>query len=578
MKAFLHKLSPSLVVALLLFIWWLFNLLTAATVELANDEAYYWWWATGCGLDWGYYDHPPAVAFMIWLTRWLPGEFGVRFAVTLLQPLYLFLLWRMWVSYRPEVTNKTALIFMAVVFSVPLLQLYGFLALPDAPLLFSATLFIWALLRLKRAPSLLNALLVGVATALIGYSKYQGILLVATGFVVYVTSELTERTNIRKSLILCVIWVVTALLIYMPHLLWLYHHDWAPLRYHLIERSARPYKPVFVLEYLANLAVAFNPLLLYFLVKALICAGKKHYSAHQKFTNSLMFWTLVVYALFFLLASFRGRTQPQWNLVAALPYVWFVMYGYEECFSVKLKKILRWMLYISIVIMICIRILAMFNPMHLEGELWNNRQRCEAIAKVAQERPVVVLHNYTLPCKYIFYTQGEACCIPVYYERDSQWKYTSADSAYVFGPAVAIVQSWCSDKVVPDSGRDPLHYIEIEHYLPLSRICVELLSADVVNDSLSALVRVTNPYPYSISRNDENQLQLRLSTMITSKDEASTITPFDETIPAHSTKDIKVQFALGRMSNSLYDRPLRLGIESHGLTASINSVPTTLTH
>ena len=197
MKALLHKISPSLIVALLLFVWWLVNLLTAANVELANDEAYYWWWATGCGPDWGYYDHPPAVAWLIWPTQWMPGEFGVRFAITLLQPLYLFLLWRMWVSFHPDNSRTTALLYVAVAFSVPLLQLYGLLALPNAPLLFSATLFIWALLRLKGAPSLLNAILVGITTALIGYSKYQGILLVGMGFAVYVISAFTGKEQTK---------------------------------------------------------------------------------------------------------------------------------------------------------------------------------------------------------------------------------------------------------------------------------------------------------------------------------------------------------------------------------------------
>ncbi|MEL6358020.1 MAG: hypothetical protein AAFQ37_13930, partial [Bacteroidota bacterium] len=56
---------------------WLFiNLLQAALSPLDADEAYYWMYAHQ--LDWGYFDHPPAVAALIKFGMWLPGELGVR--------------------------------------------------------------------------------------------------------------------------------------------------------------------------------------------------------------------------------------------------------------------------------------------------------------------------------------------------------------------------------------------------------------------------------------------------------------------------------------------------------------------
>ncbi len=60
---------------------WFFVLLTAATlfrlfyiqwVELAPDEAYYWTWSRH--LQWGYYDHPPMVGFLILVFTALSGR------------------------------------------------------------------------------------------------------------------------------------------------------------------------------------------------------------------------------------------------------------------------------------------------------------------------------------------------------------------------------------------------------------------------------------------------------------------------------------------------------------------------
>lgn len=570
MKAFLNKLSPSQQVALTLLLWWLLNLVLAAAVELANDEAYYWWWATGCGLDWGYYDHPPAVAWLIWLTRWIPGEFGVRLVTTILQPVYLFVLWHIWRSFNPNPPRSAALVFVATAFSIPLLQLYGLLALPDAPLLFSATLFIWALLRLWRSPSGMNALLVGVATAMIGYSKYQGILLVATAFVLYLIYSMRNSTpEARRKVILhVVIWLATALLLYSPHLVWLYRHDWAPLHYHLVERSTLPYKPAFTLEYLINLIAVFNPLLLWFLYKAV-----RRNSANRQFQGVLMLLTLAVYVLFFLVASFKGRTQPQWTLVAALPVVWLLTDAYDKTFSEKTQRALRLVLYVSVAVMLCARILLLFNPFHFKGEVWDNRTNCAAVAAMAQDRPVVVLHNYTLPCKYIFYTHRTACCIPVYYERDSQWRYTSGDSACAFKPTVVIVQDWLSDQVIPGS---PFHCVETVNYLPLSRVRIEPLAAVADDSTLCATLRLVNPYPYDILATDNNNLQLRLSTMITSRDEAYTLTPLTDTVPANSSAIVTTRFPLGRLAGSIHSKPLRFCIQANGLTPSHNSTPVTL--
>ena len=61
--------------AFLLGIRWL----VAGAAGLSHDEAYYWQWSRQ--LDWGYYDHPPMVAYLIFAGRALLGEseLAVRF-------------------------------------------------------------------------------------------------------------------------------------------------------------------------------------------------------------------------------------------------------------------------------------------------------------------------------------------------------------------------------------------------------------------------------------------------------------------------------------------------------------------
>ena len=89
LKRSFASLGADGLVALWLGVWWCANLIEAGCTELANDEAYYHMFAQR--LAWGYFDHPPVTALLVWLgERLFGGELGVRFFFTVLQPLYLW--------------------------------------------------------------------------------------------------------------------------------------------------------------------------------------------------------------------------------------------------------------------------------------------------------------------------------------------------------------------------------------------------------------------------------------------------------------------------------------------------------
>ena len=124
--------TPEQLLWLGLALWWVLNLLQAGLCELANDEAYYHMFAQD--LAWGYFDHPPMTPLLVWLGSFLGGELGVRFFFTLLQPIYIYVLWRI---IRPkEATRRDAGLFLLITAAMPILQLYGFIAVPDGPLMF----------------------------------------------------------------------------------------------------------------------------------------------------------------------------------------------------------------------------------------------------------------------------------------------------------------------------------------------------------------------------------------------------------------------------------------------------------
>ena len=209
-KKIYASFGPDALVAFWLGVWWVCNLFQAGLTELANDEAYYHMFAEN--LSWGYFDHPPMTALLVWLGEHLfGGEFGVRFFFTLLQPLYLFVFWRI---IRPtDADRRDAGLFVMLSAATLMLQLYGFIAVPDGPLMMTAALF---LLTFKWFTEGRRAawLWMGVAMALMAYSKYHGALVV-----LFALAATPPRVFLRPTLYLS---GAVALLLLVPHFVWQY--------------------------------------------------------------------------------------------------------------------------------------------------------------------------------------------------------------------------------------------------------------------------------------------------------------------------------------------------------------------
>ena len=131
------QLSANQVVALWMAIWWVVNLIVAGASELANDEAYYHIFAQD--LAWGYFDHPPMTALLVWLGEHIfGGELGVRFFFTLLQPIYLYIFWRVIQPSTPAAekpSRRDGELYAMVATSMLILHLYGLVAVSSCTLL-----------------------------------------------------------------------------------------------------------------------------------------------------------------------------------------------------------------------------------------------------------------------------------------------------------------------------------------------------------------------------------------------------------------------------------------------------------
>ena len=499
LKRSFASLGADGLVALWLGVWWCANLIEAGCTELANDEAYYHMFAQR--LAWGYFDHPPVTALLVWLgERLFGGELGVRFFFTVLQPLYLWALWRL---VRPaDAVRRDATLFVMLSASTLLLQLYGFIAVPDGPLLASSAVFLWTFRNFSEDRRL-AWLWMGAAIALMAYSKYHGALVLL--FALAANPRLFARPALYAS------GAVAAVLL-VPHLVWQYHHDWASFIYHLSARNS-VFRPGYVVEFLANMLVVFNP----FLVPIYVQAWRK--TRPQSAVGRALKLLPAAFIGFFLLSSLRGYVQPQWVIVSVFGLI-YVAFAYVR----RHPRTRRYAMAAggaTLLLVAAVRVEMIFNPLGLRFEVFDNSESYGAIAAEAQGRPVVFRHGYAVAAKYAFYTGGEAYCQPNIRYRTHQWQFRDDDSRFagrevlVECPPPGIADTTGRVRTVRlANGRSFTWFVDPD-FRPVRKVGVTIGGMPrrvAAGDTLRLRLRFSNPYDYAIRVGMEPQ-GVRLSML-----------------------------------------------------------------
>jgi hypothetical protein len=183
------------------------RLALALGTDVYFDEAYYWQW--GRHLAWGYYDHPPLVA-------WLIAALGIRPTALLCGAGTVAAVWGL---ARDVYGNREAAWRAAALWSVvPAGLLAGVWATPDTPLLLCWVLALWALYRERWV-------LAGLACGLALLSKYPGVLLAAA----FVAAALRARRLPAGAWLTALLGV----LLFLPVVLWNARQDWVGFAFQL---------------------------------------------------------------------------------------------------------------------------------------------------------------------------------------------------------------------------------------------------------------------------------------------------------------------------------------------------------
>ncbi|NMC63512.1 MAG: glycosyltransferase family 39 protein, partial [SAR324 cluster bacterium] len=226
------------------------RLLYSGFICLLPEEAYYWQYAQH--LDIGYLDHPPMVAWTIFLGTILFGtnEFGVRFFGLLWWIVSALFVYRL--SY--EIFDKKTAFASLVLFTVlPFFFLTGFYVTPDSPLtaLWAASLFYLYKALIREDESAWWG--VGMCVGLGLLSKYTIALLGPATFVFMLLNPKNRKLFLRWRPYIS---ALAALLIFSPVLIWNSENNWISFTFQSADRLKKPMEfslHLFVLHVIAIL-------------------------------------------------------------------------------------------------------------------------------------------------------------------------------------------------------------------------------------------------------------------------------------------------------------------------------------
>ena len=358
--------------------------------DLSSDECYYFLWSKN--LDISYYDHPPCVAYLIYLSTKIFGEneFGVRFPSILLSFLtgiFLIMIGKKLKNYETSF-NIILLISASIIFSVG-----SFIFTPDTPLIFFSILSYYFLLKYKENNNFiyLSAIFFGLSLL----SKYTAILILPS-FVYFLYKE---KILFKKEGIL---FFLISLFIFSPVLIWNFKNEFISFKFQL--SHGIPSKKLNLLNTLNYLRDSI--LVLSFPLSLLIF----YYSLKGLFKEKLNSLTISAFLpfIFFLLTSLRFRPEANWPCIS---YIFMIILS---GIYLKREKIFWIFFTISFIINIFLHLHAIHPFIKIKNDpifkIKGKKEFALEIDKIRKEKNIknVAANTYQIASTLSFYLPDRA--------------------------------------------------------------------------------------------------------------------------------------------------------------------------
>ena len=304
----------------------LVRLVFAALIPAFPDETYYWDWSRRLAA--GYFDHPPAIAWLIRAGDLVLSPFGVSGPIVIrFGPVVAG-----WIATLAAIATArrlggdSAAVRAAIIITVlPLAAAGLILATPDAPLLAAIAVGVYCIVRVLETPIGSGASLrwwtaAGIATGVAFASKYTSIFFpLAVVIAVIARADLRARLREPGPYVACFV----ATLLFLPVLYWNSENDWVSFAYQirhgleadtssLLRRAWRQEGDFFG----GQVALVSPILFVLFAIVTVRSLGRR--ATRERFVLAMI---ATVSFVFFVYSATRRRVEPNWPAPAYIPAI-----------------------------------------------------------------------------------------------------------------------------------------------------------------------------------------------------------------------------------------------------------------
>jgi len=410
------------ILVVVLIVW---RLYLSASLQLHPDEAYYWLWSRN--LDIGYFDHPPLVAYCIWLTTlFSKSELWVRFSGTLVSLVLSGLIWHLALQLFKNVRVAAGSV---VLFNVLPLTTMGLVVItPDTPVLLFWSVSVYLFWQALRTDQAWRWYALGVALGLALLSKYTAILLFPSLLVYLVLTD--DRRWLKTTYPYRA--VLIGFLCFLPVLYWNSQHDWVSFTFQLKNGlNGEGYTFAKVSEFLGGQLLIIGPVAWAVGIWAAVVGVFRK----DRETLLLACTSLPVIA-FFALSSFKKAAAPNWP---AFAYVTLCILVAQYCLGDAAGK-RRWLWSAAFVTSLLLSALtslhARFNVIPLDrysmdlvaadatNAFYGWRELAAELSKYPDRR-FAVTPSHQLSAEIIYYTDSHVMANTARMARPSQFNFWS---------------------------------------------------------------------------------------------------------------------------------------------------------
>jgi len=462
-------------------VWLILLILQAAFTPLIDDEAYYWFYSTELSI--GYFDHPPMIALMIKLGYFLlKNELGVRLLSVLTSFISILIIEKILVV-------KDFKLYATLLSTILIAQVGGILAVPDSPYLFFIVLFLFCFKRYLYHDKWINAVFLGLCAAAVLYSKYHGSMLF------FFLGIFSLRLFKRKTFYLA---IVTAVLCYFPHILWLVENNFPSFQYHFGDRNVSGFVWESIPLYLIGQLVLYGPLTSFIIFYALW-----KYKTIDEFEKIIRNGAIGV-LIFLFLFCFKGSIEANWSM-AVFPVFLIITHQYLAM-NVRLRKAFYITAPVSIVLILIARLFLVYDftygKLVLNDDLHHKKEWVKKINELSQGDPVIFLNSYQQASVYKFYSGSEAISLNNVKSRMNQFSISKIEDE-LQGKKVMVVSNWPNERFTgTEFNGQKILYTRIERFTSYSKIYFTADSYSVhahPGDSIKLNVHAGTRYTAKIS-------------------------------------------------------------------------------